>query len=59
MLATIEQRINTSEKRVIAKLEQHHAETLKEIAELRGLLVSKNDAVAASIQSLSSLFGVK
>lgn len=59
MLAIVEQHVNASEKKIMARLEQQHAAALNEIAELRRLLISKNDAVVASIQSLSSLLGVK
>lgn len=58
MLAIVEQRIAASEKKVMDKLEQQHTTALNEMAELRRLLVSKNDAIAASIQALSGLLGV-
>lgn len=58
MLATVEQRIKTSEKNVTDKLEQLHTAALTEIAELRQLLLTKNDEMAASIEALSGLFVV-
>lgn len=65
MLATVEQHIKTSEKNVIDKLEELHAATSKEIAELRQLMLTKHDemaasnaAMAASIEALGGLFVV-
>lgn len=58
MIALVEQVVNASEKKVNAKLEQQHAAALKEIVELRQQLGAQNDAIVASIQALSRMFGM-
>ncbi|KAF7965450.1 hypothetical protein HWV62_43495 [Athelia sp. TMB] len=59
MLTMVKEHIEASEKKVIAKLEEQHAATLRQIAEMQQIVVTQTAGIAKQIKTFNSLFNIK